>query len=323
MFTRDQAIKSIIDMLALFSTRLALRNRVGFYDDNTGAEYFFIKILNLTYDLSLTNLNIEKSNFPAIDLGDKNSRVSFQVTSETNTTKLKTTISKFKKYGLLESYDSLVFLILSNDKTGKATDNDIKINIINLKELSKDISKISDEKIYEIKRYLEEGLSHLDMFQNNNILPPTKKVDPARIDATNLITHYQITDYENNKNNFVEDLKSIQLILSKLNDAQRQVLYFVIVQGDFDKDESCIVMSSQELDVINDHYRIVLSLVNKNLMHIEHDYAPDGCDLTTTVVMPYFKGLYDYNMFCTLKDYYGADEAKLRKIIIGCDFSNL
>ena len=75
---REESIKSITEMLTRFVIDLSLLNGAGLYDINTTSEHFFIKILDITYNLSLKNLNIEKSNFPAIDLGDFNKKMCFQ-----------------------------------------------------------------------------------------------------------------------------------------------------------------------------------------------------------------------------------------------------
>ncbi|MBE9217456.1 SMEK domain-containing protein [Dolichospermum flos-aquae LEGE 04289] len=45
------------------------------------AEYFVAKLLNTIYDYNLINLNSKNRSCPAIDLGDYNKKVCFQVTS--------------------------------------------------------------------------------------------------------------------------------------------------------------------------------------------------------------------------------------------------
>ncbi|WP_201567104.1 SMEK domain-containing protein [Psychrobacter immobilis] len=327
---REESIKSITEMLTRFVIDLSLLNGAGLYDINTTSEHFFIKILDITYNLSLKNLNVEKSNFPAIDLGDFNKKVCFQITSETSTDKLKTTILKFRKHQLNNDYDHLIFLIISHTKTGKPSDKDIKIEVKNFKALAKDISNLTDdEKIYEIESYLKRNVRYSNITENYSILPERKEVVATDIDVTNLIRDIDLRRDNQFKPYLIYDLSNISDLLNKLTYNQREVLFYIIANGSFSnenkfEDKNSIIIYWEELrQAIPGVYEITQVLSSKNLLHINHDYIPYGSYNSVIVVEPYFHGKLDLNIFAMLKDTFGSDESKLRDILINCNFSNL
>lgn len=75
-------------------TQVKLNNSVGLTDINSAAEDFFADLLNLVFGTNLVNLNLEKLNFPAIDLGDDKKRVCYQVTSTNDKPKIQKTFIK-------------------------------------------------------------------------------------------------------------------------------------------------------------------------------------------------------------------------------------
>jgi len=76
------------------------------------AEDIVLPVLGVIYSLpNLENLNFtEGANFPAIDLGDKDERAAFQITSKVTTNKVESTLDKFFDHGLNAHYDRIRFL---------------------------------------------------------------------------------------------------------------------------------------------------------------------------------------------------------------------
>lgn len=327
---REESIKSITEMLTRFVIDLSLLNGAGLYDINTTSEHFFIKILDITYGLSLKNLNIEKSNFPAIDLGDSNKKVCFQVTSETSIDKLRSTISKFKKYQLDNVYDHLIFLIISHTKTVNPSDKDIKVEVKNFKALAKDISNLTDdENIYKIESYLKGNVRYSNITENYSILPERKEISPIHIDVTNLIKDIDLRRDDQFKPYLIYDLGKISFLLSKLTYNQREVLFYIIANSSFSnenrfEDRNSIIIYWEELrQAIPNVYEITQVLESKELLHINRDYTPYGSYNSVIVVEPYYIGKLDLNIFAMLKDTFGSDESKLKDILINCNFLNL
>jgi hypothetical protein len=59
------------------------------------AENLALRLLNTAYDYNLENLNREQNNYPAIDLGDHERGIAFQVTASDELRKIKETVTKF------------------------------------------------------------------------------------------------------------------------------------------------------------------------------------------------------------------------------------
>jgi len=97
-------------------------NKIGQFDINKIVEDVYMHILNDVYGWDLKNANLLKENFPAIDLIDEKNMIVIQVTSTTDTDKLRSTIEKFKnlddKYSI---YDLKMFYITHKPNFQKAS----------------------------------------------------------------------------------------------------------------------------------------------------------------------------------------------------------
>lgn len=165
MIHKEIYIKRVISSLAILSNEVEMLNCVNFYDINIIAEDFYAQLLNKTYGYKLYNINHFEKNAPAIDLVDDECRISFQVTSDNDSEKIKDTIKKFIEHNKYLKYDRLVILILTKKKkysTKFDTDNkfnfDIKKDIIDYTDLIKDIRIKDTNVLKEICQLLEEGL---------------------------------------------------------------------------------------------------------------------------------------------------------------------
>jgi hypothetical protein len=98
MMKKEDCIKNISDGLAYLEVSTRNRGLLGLFDQHIIAEDFVAKLLNTIYDCNLLNLNYKNKLCAAIDLGDYNKKLCFQVTyTEKNNhrTKIKNTIDKF------------------------------------------------------------------------------------------------------------------------------------------------------------------------------------------------------------------------------------
>jgi hypothetical protein len=77
-----------------------MNNASGNFDINKWAEKLLIPILNEVYNYNLKNLEIEKKNTAAIDLGEKDKKIAYQVTIDTSVEKIRDTIFKYYRYPL-------------------------------------------------------------------------------------------------------------------------------------------------------------------------------------------------------------------------------
>lgn len=106
-YKKELLIKNVTDNLAFSSKSTALNNVIGLFDSNRVAQDFFSELFGLIF--GYTNLReLDKLNgvvnHPAIDLGDSVARVAFQITTNSESSKIKSTIEKFIKYKLYEEY---------------------------------------------------------------------------------------------------------------------------------------------------------------------------------------------------------------------------
>jgi len=150
--------------LAFVTAAVQLKVVSGDYTLNRLGENFVAKLLNLIKGWELKNLNEEKPNHPAIDLGDTTkSKIAIQVTSETTRDKIQVdTIDPYIEKEFYKTYDTLLVFLLSDkpnyqkkpfDVKGKITFN-AKENILTFKDLLPDIEKLEMSVLEELHTYL-------------------------------------------------------------------------------------------------------------------------------------------------------------------------
>lgn len=166
MFVRSQLIGEIFNYLSWMQGCVHMQNSNGLFDINKYCEDVVCGLLNLTYDVNLVNLNNEKYNFPAVDLGDCQKRISFQVTSTNEIEKIKYTVNKFIEKELHERFDGVNIFILGCKKNYRAKVDakgkikfDINKNIIDMNDLSKVICNLDNDRIIKIYNYLKSTIN--------------------------------------------------------------------------------------------------------------------------------------------------------------------
>jgi len=118
---QDELIRVITDGLQWLVHKLEGRTVARLYDLHIVSEDFVKRFVNCLRDLDLVNLNEGGFNHPAIDLGDKKKRVSYQVTNQRTARKIQDGLDKFDKHGLAADYDEIFFLILRKKQTTYST----------------------------------------------------------------------------------------------------------------------------------------------------------------------------------------------------------
>ena len=325
---RGIALDSISQNLTYLVTYISTSNGAGLFDINRLSEDFFISILNTMYDLNLVNLNTEKPNYPAIDLGDRNRRVSVQVTSESNTTKLKTTLSKFRENSLIDDYDELIFLVLSNNSIGRPTDKEITLNVVDPQAMMNKISQLVDEKVYTIENYFNENLTYPNTSINTSILPQIKAIDINSITTINMVNFLGIKDFEE-ESYLRKDLENLLMKLSVIQHHQRELLLYIILNGRIkypngvEYNDTLYMFDYILADSISNSEMIVEILCQEELMYRSDKYNFLDFEGEYQYLHLYFGGIYETNIFRVMKDMYGTDSARLYRVLVDCDFSEL
>lgn len=131
--------------LSSWVNEVIFSNAVGYYDINRISEGTVLYLLNLVLELQLEDLNKVRINFPGIDLGDSiKGLVAFQVTSQSDSSKMLSSLEIFKENKCELTYPSgLRFFILNNKRKARVRSKKFELyaSIFNLKT---DILYVSD-----------------------------------------------------------------------------------------------------------------------------------------------------------------------------------
>jgi len=166
------------DLLALWVHKINLSSAIDFYDINKVSENLCANLLNEIYGYLLINLNPEKRNFPAVDLGCDVKKIAFQITATKEADKVKekieSTLEKFVNHNLQSRFtDGVRFLFLTTDKLVKLTDANKKKyqgiysgfdekHLLTLQDLTQEIQVLynkDNERFCRVLKILERELS--------------------------------------------------------------------------------------------------------------------------------------------------------------------
>ena len=155
--------------MSRFVTEVKSSNAMEMRDINQIAEDVLIPLFSEVYEHSnLENLNIsEGPNFPAIDLGDEEKKIAYQITAASNSQKIKDTLEKFVDHELYKRFDHLIVYILTEKQQtyqGRGFDKiingkfcfDKETDIRDYRDLLKEISGFPLEKLQKIETILEQ-----------------------------------------------------------------------------------------------------------------------------------------------------------------------
>ena len=158
--------KYIKKKLIELRSEVEVDNELGHFDINKIVEDVYMHILNDVYGWDLKNANLLKENFPAIDLIDEENMIVIQVTSTTDTSKLRSTIEKFKnlddEYAI---YDLKMFYIKEKPKFSKSISEEFEeVELLGIKDILQEVQSNTDicDKLYETfqKMFDDDGKSN-------------------------------------------------------------------------------------------------------------------------------------------------------------------
>ncbi len=306
------------------------RSKRGLFDLNKKAEPFFKHLLNLTYGWDLDNLNAIQANYPAIDLGDENSRVCVQVTAERSSSKIKKTINKYLNKKLFKSYDRLIILILTEKKsystefeTKTKFNFDASKDIIDIDDLLSDIEDLELDKLEEIHDYLQRELSTIvKLFADKGSLlsqiPEFSGVKPT--DSIGFFKYLELSgeELEEGKN----ELLSLYNKLKTLSKRSREYLYLLIERANIETTIGVDRLYALPADIESysgltrsesrEEFQVLEA--NKLVYYESEDYPPR--------IEIFFPMNIDVDLFMMLREYLN-DSKLLQRIIVDCDFSIL
>lgn len=187
----QHSLMRIEELMAWFVIRVSGANAAGRTDLNTIAETLLIPLFAEVYNYrNLKNLNSEKINFPAIDLGDDDAKVAFQITARSDISKIRSTLQKFENFNLHQRYSTLYIYDLVN-KQRKFRDNlrktvekdgyffDRGSCVLDYHDVIREASGLSIEKVLKIQSILESYLEEKSARLRHDSDPsaPTELID--------------------------------------------------------------------------------------------------------------------------------------------------
>lgn len=171
-------------LLSRFRYQVECSTATGTTDINVESENLLRQLLSEIYGhKDLRNLNLsEGRDFPAIDLGDDEERIAYQITSTPSIQKIKDTLQKFVKYKRYTKYDRLIIYVLTKKQEtyqGKGIDEiiqgsfsfDIKTDVLDYQDLLKEISGFPVPKLRKIQEILEQQFGDESKFGHDSINP--------------------------------------------------------------------------------------------------------------------------------------------------------
>ena len=174
-------MENIMNHLESFELRVRRCNGLGRTDINHEAERLFCYPLSLIYDAPFINLNLIRENYPAVDLGCAEKKVSIQVTSTNDRDKIQSTLDKFFEHQLDSTFSTLIVLIIGDKKNYRPFDvpDGISLEIWDMDTLNKKIEGLSDKNLEELRRYFDKQFPNA-VYQSKALhLPLSSALQPS------------------------------------------------------------------------------------------------------------------------------------------------
>jgi tetratricopeptide (TPR) repeat protein len=111
-FPHQHHATKISDELLVLGGQLKARTRASLNDANHWLEAVMKRFFNALMGWDFVNLNVEKPNYPAADLGDKDRRIAIQITNQEDANKITETTAKAIKHELHKDFDKLIIFFL-------------------------------------------------------------------------------------------------------------------------------------------------------------------------------------------------------------------
>ena len=144
---RDDHLNNCAKYFGRLTHEIRSLNAMGRFDINSVTEDFLVPILKLAFDCpELQNQNTIQYNFPAVDLGCRKSKLSFQVTTDASSAKIVKTLDKFREHSLEKLFDRVLVLTLTDKQSSysaKPLENAIASLPVSF-DPSKDILDVDD-----------------------------------------------------------------------------------------------------------------------------------------------------------------------------------
>ncbi|QPB80731.1 hypothetical protein EHE21_15715 [Proteus sp. GOKU] len=345
-------IGQIVDQLEAISLQAKTRNSLGLTDLSVFCENYFKDILNIIKDLKLENLNVQKSNFKGLDLGDEKNSIGFQITTTNTKQKIEKTLGKitpeinkkFKEINIFIIGDKINHKkIKTNGITFSDQDNILDIRWLQRKIINLDVRKI--KKIYDIANEKTTiVLSELTLPDSNgnfakiDISHWQSKPTPLQSSAKKLISY--IVNNEDDIELSIKNKNDIAKLLTSLNDKlsclPRQTREFIVNfienrnESLSEKSDSIAALITNELNLkysgdIKSHEAILKQYDLLDIHEHDNDYGHiEYYYYSLTLIKEHrFKLPLGRNLEQYLYDYLKKENISLDNTFVNLDFSTI
>lgn len=163
---KEQPLKTILDGLSLLRAACEDRAKLGMLDLHLLAESFFCRFLNEVYGLSLEVLKVGHA---AVDLGDEQAGVAYQVTTDHRRSKIQDTLDTYVANKVISTYPAIKVLIIGIRRPSytitipKGVAFDPNTDILDVPSLGAYISKLGAARIARIAEIVREEILNTDI----------------------------------------------------------------------------------------------------------------------------------------------------------------
>ena len=308
-------------------------------------------LLNDLYGWSLINLNLERANYPALDLGDRDIGLAVQVTADGSRYKKRQTIEMYERHNLNETYNTIVFLAISGQTNSKITNPypNYTFQYLNLILIAKDICELQDEEKFE-KIYSYCMSQFRDPFLGNDqrsALEP--KVVPS-ISATSLddffianSVKFDLNDLDlggKTRSEYFDEINKLNKEFADLSDNERWLIYLTMkwsIKQYINNNDPFVESCFAPLTYFENHFGNDKRYEVKNAIeHLEHlGLLVNNNEGVASFEYPHIaltfsgkdKELNYFVLICQyFKDQYDSDEERyfnLKDTVTNCNFLNI
>ncbi|HGV3493852.1 TPA: SMEK domain-containing protein [Klebsiella quasipneumoniae subsp. quasipneumoniae] len=333
MLERQQQNQRLTQALAVLSTHISYNSQQSMLDINRVMEVILPTLLNQIYGLMLIDLNVIKHNHPAIDLGDSVKRISIQITADGSKSKMVDTLDKFIAHNLNIQYDTIWFLIISNDVKCSFTRQGFDLKVINLSDIAKYICALPQPQFETIYAFCEQQFR--TYFSDNNVSVLAPVISPSQdpcptidnfmiangIDVHDGYTTATVADIRN-------DLIDLKTKLSGLNDDQRWFIYQVMNWSMLhdDRPEYCavpcsVIVSGKDMQGIRILHNTIDSLSSLRLA----GFTEESWKYDSNIYWVNFqtKNFEEFDYFSGITEFLKktSNTGLLKRVVVDCDFS--
>lgn len=165
MLAKNHILDQIIEIIVREKEFIEKKCRLGLFDDNKHWENIIRNLLNDCLGYELENLNMDKANYPGIDLGDRSNGIGIQVTTTKTSAKIKNTLEKMMKEKVYEEFKSLKVFILGDKQDTYTVDMqpyegkiyfNIDEDIWDFQDLLKFLNNMNATELTNILNFLQE-----------------------------------------------------------------------------------------------------------------------------------------------------------------------